>query len=677
MKGLHSATFKVLAILIVIGAIASGLISWQRNQVETNARTVEMVYDYNNILENASIEKTTPQKLTQLYKDSGITSLAIYDETPESLVNHGYVSVYRGTDFILRHGNDAGVRGDRIYIQPVASQLGEDYFNELKKHLPLVLDSSDIEYTAVDDVPTIIVNADYKTFWTLPLGVFKTTVQEAAKSGLYLVLRPKNPAHVTREYIDHFLEAVDASSQVSAILSQGKEAPGYKDELDYAADSLKKRNIPIVLIEAQNQLGFEKQAGIVELAEKMDYDAVRLYAMSKDELIKLDPSEAASRFYISDIERNIRMNLFPSYKDAVEGETLSELNASYIRQVAEKLNHHGFTTGKASVMSAYFPNRILKAAAIAGAVSLCVLVLLFMFPVLFHYGLWIEAVCLAAAEGIFFAGPSLKLVQALALGCEVAVPVLVISLFMMYCLRHKEEAFSQVGWGRLLARSIGLLWLFGILSLMGALYVSALMSDISFFLEINYFRGVKATFVLPVLCVSWIYIQHFPFFHQTVASPEEFIQFVKKFCHVEIKLGLLIVLGLLAVIGMMFIGRSGNNGAPVPQFEITFRRAMETLFYARPREKEFLFGHPSIIFALTALFRKWPQVIHYLFVLAVTIGQGSIIETFAHMRSPFILSFVRGLNGLAMGTLTMVAALIFIMIFTRITQYFGEKYGRD
>ena len=79
---------------------------------------------------------------------------------------------------------------------------------------------------------------------------------------------------------------------------------------------------------------------------------------------------------------------------------------------------------------------------------------------------------------------------------------------------------------------------------------------------------------------------------------------------------------------------------------------------------------------MTALYRKWPQVFHYLLIVAVTIGQGSMVETFAHMRSPYILSLVRGIDGLAAGTFSMIAALAGVMILVRITKFFGERYGK-
>ncbi len=250
------------------------------------------------------------------------------------------------------------------------------------------------------------------------------------------------------------------------------------------------------------------------------------------------------------------------------------------------------------------------------------------------------------------------------------------TLFLNYCLKRKDKAFADVGWGKLFLESAALLWGCGLLSLAGALFVSGLLSDIRFFLEMQYFRGVKVTFVLPLVLISLVYIQKFPFFGKVVASDKDFVSFVKKFCRLQIHLGLLAGLGVLAVVGFVFVGRSGNNGAPVPQFEIALRRFLEDVMYARPREKEFLFGHPAMLVAMAALYRKWPQLLHYFLIVAVTIGQGSMVETFAHMRSPFILSFIRGLDGLAAGTLSMVGALAAVMILVRITKFFGERYGK-
>ena len=312
---------KILFLLIFVGAVLSGYISWERYHIEQNATTVEMVYDYNHIVESASLENTSEQALFSLYKKSGITSLAVYDETPEKLINLGLVLAYRGSAFILKDSTNPEIKSDRIYIQASTDENKLPYFNELKQHIIYLMRPEDVRFLSIDGTETIEIKADYERFLKMPLGIFSTTVSRVANQGFYVVLRPVNIPHGDRKFIDLFFDTVDSSDKISAVLFQGKSVLGYKDELEYVERELKKRNLPVVLIEAQNQLGFERQDGIIPLIEKVNYNAIRLYAMSKDELIKLDPREAASRFYISTIERNIRMNLFPSYKFAANGET--------------------------------------------------------------------------------------------------------------------------------------------------------------------------------------------------------------------------------------------------------------------------------------------------------------------------------------------------------------------
>ncbi len=676
MKVLQDMTFRWLAVLILIGACAAGIISWQRHQVESAATQVEMVYDYNNIIDSAAEEGKTADELFALYKKSGVTSLAVYDETPEKLLNHNYIRIYRGYDFQFRNPTVSGLSEEKLYIQPFASEEGQAYFQEMKKHMELLYGKDKVRNFTAGGVETLEVEGNYSKFMTVPLGVFGRTIQQVADHGFYVVLRPSNIPHAPKAFWEDFFATLDGTDKISGVIFQGKEAIGYKEHMDFVSTELNKRHIPIVLIEAQNQLGFEPQAGVLDLANHSDYNLVRLYAMSKDELIKINQKEAASRFYISDIERNIRMNLFPSYKFAADGKSLSETNASYIQDVKDRLENHGFTVGKASVMDNYFPSKPLRALAMMGALSLIVMALLLILPELKKWSLPIEIIGILGAQGLYWGLHMNLVLQLLALGAAVCTPVVVVTLFLNYCLKKKDKAFAQIGWGKLFLESAFMLWGMGILSLIGAAFVSGLLGDIRFFLEMEIFRGVKATFILPLVLISLVYIRKFPFFTKTISSDKDFVSFVKKFCNIQIKLGLLVGLGLLAVVGYVFIGRSGNNGAPVPQFEIALRRFLEDMMYARPREKEFLFGHPAVLVSLAALYRKWPQILHYFLIVAVTIGQGSMVETFAHMRSPFILSFIRGLDGLAAGTLSMVFALLAVMILVRITKFFGERYGK-
>lgn len=670
---LFDRTVKLLAVFIFIGFLAAASITWERHAIESDDHTVEMVYNYDDILTSAPLEGKTAEELFTLYRESGITSLALYDDTPLKIMGRGDAKVIRGTDFAAAHPGET-VSSGCIYIQPSEKPEGAAFFTDFERNLLLRMRAEDVAVRDIDGVKTMEIHADWGKFLEMPVGIFPTRVAEAGETGFFVVLRPLNPSHVQKRDVDEFMRAVDASPAVSAVIFTGKTAFGYPDQMDYFREELVKRHVPVVLIEAQGQLGFEPQAGAVELA-KADFNTVRLYAMSKDELIKLAASEASARFYISDVERNIRMNLFPSYKYAIEGMTLSETNAAYIRGVTDRLENHGFSVGRASRLPAYFPSPVLRAAAMVGALSLAVLAFLFILPAARRWVWPLWGAGLAATQGLYWGTSSLWPLQLLALAVEIGTPVVVVSLFLHYCLAKKSDAEKKIGFVHTFFEGAAALWGMGLLSLCGGVFVSGLLGDIRFFLEMEIFRGVKVTFVLPLVLISLVYIQRFPFFGKPVTNDREFVSFVKKFCNIPIKLGVLCGLGFLAFAAFLFVGRSGNNMAPVPAFEVALRRFLEDHMYARPREKEFLFGHPAVFLALAALRARWPQLLHYFLIVAVTIGQGSMVETFAHMRSPFILSFIRGLDGLAAGTGMGILAVIGIVILLRLTKFFGERYG--
>ena len=73
----------------------------------------------------------------------------------------------------------------------------------------------------------------------------------------------------------------------------------------------------------------------------------------------------------------------------------------------------------------------------------------------------------------------------------------------------------------------------------------------------------------------------------------------------------------------------------------------------RPRTKELLM-HPVAILGLAG---GWPVWAANLFILAGVIGQGSIMDSFAHYHTPLIITLLRTLNGLAFG-----AAIGFLLL---------------
>lgn len=59
------------------------------------------------------------------------------------------------------------------------------------------------------------------------------------------------------------------------------------------------------------------------------------------------------RFYISDLERNDRVNLYPLYKKPLHGMNLTCTNFSAIKMVSDKLTERGYTWA-GLIMEAYY-----------------------------------------------------------------------------------------------------------------------------------------------------------------------------------------------------------------------------------------------------------------------------------------------------------------------------------
>jgi ABC-type nitrate/sulfonate/bicarbonate transport system permease component len=86
---------------------------------------------------------------------------------------------------------------------------------------------------------------------------------------------------------------------------------------------------------------------------------------------------------------------------------------------------------------------------------------------------------------------------------------------------------------------------------------------------------------------------------------------------------------------------------PIPAWELKLRDLLERVLLIRPRTKEFLLGHPALVLAGAGLGKgKWWRP--YLVTLAA-VGQASLLNTFVHLHTPFLISLARSLLGLLLG----------------------------
>ncbi|MFH0947827.1 MAG: DUF5693 family protein [Elusimicrobiota bacterium] len=190
-----------------------------------------------------------------------------------------------------------------------------------------------------------------------------------------------------------------------------------------------------------------------------------------------------------------------------------------------------------------------------------------------------------------------------------------------------------------------------VFSLLSGTVISSLLSTKDFMLGVETFRGVKISFLLPVICLIYLLYK----------------SNLKNFLKKPLLYGEAIFIGFLLIAVGFYIIRTGNYGSTTP-LEDNFRLFLEKIFYVRPRFKEFLIGHPFMILAIYLKYKTNPTLtcgvsLWKPFFIVGIIGQISIINTFCHIHTPFFVSLLRSFNGIFLG---LILGIILIYIKTRI-----------
>jgi hypothetical protein len=680
MEKKNKRSILLMLLAVFIGLLSCVYLCVQRYYVENENMSIEQAMDYDAVVVLGRNEGYDLETTLEKCRQAGITSFTIYDTTLNKMTQRGECSLITrlGAELYYPQFHLDSYQYEYYLIGKPKDQK-DLYFDELTEDLQLRLGKENAVVLDNPQYRILGLHGVMPALGEVNLGIMSADANRIASYGFNVILRPTNYHDVTAADLEHFFQRADKIRNVTGIMFVGKEVLGYspdpaqrKDLLQLTADRMLARQMPFYMIESVNQLQYDNQDGMYDLAGLMHYDTGRVYAMAKEELEKITPEEAAMRFYISDLERNVRVNLFPMYKKPRYGQSLLDTNLSYISKVTQKLEGRGYHLDRASVLPVYYPNKVLLAIAAAAAACGFLFLLNLLVPLSdrLNYGLMVLAV-LFGAGGAWIAKGALFL-QMMAVGCAVTAPSAAI-LVLLDFWRH-QDLTKKLGYGRVIRDGALGLTAAVLMSMIGGIFIAAMLGNIRFFMEFDYYRGVKLTFILPIIIVAIGYLRRFPLMGHDFATSSDFISFAKDFLRIPIRMGTLILVGLLGLVAIVFVGRSGHTaGVPVPGIEVAMRRFLETVMYARPREKEFLIGHPAFFLMVAAMYRKWPELVHFFTVLAAVIGVGSMVETFAHIRTPFIMSFIRGLNGWLTGLVLGILLICAIAVVQYVTAWMGKR----
>ena len=679
----------VLIAVILVGLVCALWVNWNRHTIEQRNNTVEMVMEYENLRKLAALEGLPEEIVVKQFQDAGINSLMVFDTTLERLSKMGAIKTATGSE--LRQakilGNDAGifasvkdVEENAVYIaagndatafEEVWEDLRARYGAERAKMIsntPAIIEALGSTHLVAED--------DYKTprgILQLPLGLSSSEMRKVKAYGFNVIVRPQNFVNVSEEKIDSiFLRIVKSGVEVNAYMPAGREVVGYPNKIDYMAKKLDGRKL--IMLEHYSQLQFAKIDGLVPLAEAINYKAVRSYVIDSLEQKKITVGEGLRRWALTDEERNVRVNYIRPYMMSQNGQDLLTMNLQYVKDIVKNVKARGFEIGEAGLFEAeqsivkngytgpYFPNKIafviIGLAIIAGAVVyLAQLVELSNSKQLL---LW--AVLSAIATAVLLTGRGLVMRQALAFGAAVFFPVLSMNVIMDIWDKCKESSASAL---KVIFSATWQLALAVLMSLVGGMYLAAILADTRFLLEIDIYRGVKLTFIMPLVLMTVLYVKRYDMLGVAGCGLKAALGKINELLSKPITFKHVALFGVLGIILLYFVARSGHSaGVPVAAIEVKMRLFLEQLMYARPRQKEFMIGHPAFFLAVYAAYHHAPRLIQYALTCGAVIGQASLVQTFCHMRTPVFMSTVRALDGYVMGAvigIVLVAVLAIAM----------------
>lgn len=354
-------------------------------------------------------------------------------------------------------------------------------------------------------------------------------------------------------------------------------------------------------------------------------NVVRFHEITTEDLLQMEEEVIIARWRRAVRERNIRgLILHPlPHLSLVE-------NLAYFTQVHNVVSKMGFQP-RAQISSPSPQSPLVPLLISIGVIGLLLLVALKIQPE--RATIYLLGSMVLMGITLFLPIDSIIGRQAIALLIALLMPVFAMLLLLPLLI-------TKQGW----QEGIRIVLLFSLISLSAGLLISALLASPAFLVKVYQFRGVKLALALPLILTAIIYYRHIGF-SSLYRSISWFLRPSK-----------LIFITAAVIILAVIILRSGDYGLLYLEFERNVRQFLEETLHARPRFKEFLFGHPLLFLAAASAASNLKN----LAVVLGMVGQVSIINTFAHAHTPIYLSLLRTGNGLLLGLL--VGGILYLIL---------------
>jgi hypothetical protein len=646
---------RFAAFILLIALLASAFIAFSRIRVEQSTRRVELAMDYNDFVSLARSYNYDPSGFLVALRRAGLTSLALSEElganvgtsnnaialSGAALLNQAHLAQVADPTLMALIRKNA-VRPDEVYLLV----YDDPTYARYRAQLPLHFEAKGIRIVHPTKPYVIALRTQMDYFGSTGLGIPQDQLDLARRLDLLVIPRLQNDERAELPQMTKMFDDLHAGKRVSTVIFFGlrNQVLGFPDHIKDAAE----------LFEARKSMNFgeietydanQVQKGNDEFARLIPGRTVRVQAISKLELDKLNLPEIVARYELGVRERNIRVVYLRPFGHQYNGLSIEKTNIEMVRQIADDLRARGYTLGRATPIPLYRGNnRILVGLATLAVPSILVLLLGW-------YGWYRPSYAIAAyaLTVLIYGGGLLSHHDLLARSILALLGALLFSAASFTVLSGAFRSEPEAALGPQMLASLKWTLLATGVALLGALVVIGLMSSPLVMEEIERFRGVKAVLAVPPLIALFLYL-FTDRFNSGIDDPRSTFSS-------PIRIYQLILAVVVIGVGGLVLIRSGNQSDIAPSaLELSLRHHLTVLLSVRPRFKEFVVGFPFMML-VPALLVAHRRAAGILLALGIGVGIGDVIDTFSHLHTPVLISLLRIFNGLIIGIVISAIAI--------------------
>lgn len=701
---------RLLVLLALLGLLASLVPIVNRVQTEESNKYYDYVLDYASLRSMARQSSQTEDEWLDLFRSLGVDKVALSEASALNLHDNAAIPVHAMT--VKKAAESYGWENN--YPAEVVSWLSEStdvsdaiIWTETAAAYEWMLDAFNARFenfeakTYLEGEHGFIFIRQQENgmkgekLLDLRLGIWPGTVELLERHGYQIV-----PRTVTQKDMNgtKFAEAyIDVLKHYNApyFMNNGDELVGYESDegWDLLVQYLNESGASVAMMEQNDQSQNQTWPGIEDLLNETGYRGIRVfnewaYIQNRYQYCGYEgPEEITNTFFRAIAERNckvifLKMILEPDSDvswDADEKEWVYITDpAEYEKLLADldtRLAPLGYTRGTVPAMQMEDPSVLLKVVQGIGTAALLVM----LFDLFFFIGKRWRTILLALGA-LGFAGlavlkPAMfRLILSMSGG--IVMPSLA-AVGLCRVLMEKRRTEPQAKFGRVLGYTLGISVLTILAAFCGSLLATSALSQLSYMIEMDLYRGVKIMQLIPIGLFILAYLLVYAY-EETGARDavlahvgprgekgrvKRFNAYFAQVMKMPMQLGWFVAIVVIAVAAVFlllvfvyYIYRTGNS-TTTPETELAFRNFLENTLIARPRTKEMLIGWPMLMLFIWSL-RRGMKFLPMVFGMGMSIGLVSVVNTFLHIRTPFLLSLLRTGWGILFGLLIGLAAVV-------------------